>query len=199
MSHRFAGRGRTFHGGPRGSGRTAAARADRVKEMNRLQKQARTSERASGGRAPRRAPARAAIRVRIVSFRRAEADIRSVRDAVFGREQRVPRALDWDGADADCVQALARTAGGRAIGTGRLRADGKIGRMAVRRRWRGRGVGTRILLALIAAARRRGLRRVYLHAQLSAAAFYARHGFVARGPRFREAGIPHVRMRRRVE
>jgi len=166
--------------------------------MNGAEKQARTIGRARGGRGPRRAPARAAIRVRLVSFRRAEAEIRSVRDAVFGREQRVPRALDWDGADAGCVQALARTADGRAIGVGRLRADGKIGRMAVRRRWRGRGVGARLLRALIAAARRRGLRQVYLHAQLSAAAFYARHGFVARGPRFYEAGIPHVRMVRRL-
>ncbi len=151
-------------------------------------------------RSPGRArAARGAIRVRIITFHRAEAAIRSVRDAVFGREQHVPRALDWDGEDAACVQALARSAEGRAIGTGRLRADGKIGRMAVRRRWRGRGVGTALLRALVAAARRRGLRRVYLHAQLSAAGFYARHGFIARGPRFYEAGILHVRMSRRLD
>jgi len=35
---------------------------------------------------------------------------------------------------------------------------------------------------------------VLLHAQLSAAPFYARAGFSQRGPIFDEAGIPHVEM-----
>jgi predicted GNAT family N-acyltransferase len=37
---------------------------------------------------------------------------------------------------------------------------------------------------------------VVLHAQLSAAPFYTRAGFVERGPVFEEAGIPHVEMAR---
>ena len=44
------------------------------------------------------------------------------------------------------------------------------------------------------AARARGDREVVLHAQLSAAPFYARAGFSERGEVFEEAGIPHVEM-----
>jgi predicted GNAT family N-acyltransferase len=35
---------------------------------------------------------------------------------------------------------------------------------------------------------------VILHAQLSAAPFYSRAGFLERGPVFEEAGIPHIEM-----
>jgi len=47
---------------------------------------------------------------------------------------------------------------------------------------------------LVGAARQRGDREAILHAQLSAAPFYVRAGFNARGPAFEEAGIPHVEM-----
>jgi len=46
----------------------------------------------------------------------------------------------------------------------------------------------------MAAARERGEREVLLHAQMTAAPFYARAGFTQRGPVFEEAGIPHVEM-----
>jgi predicted GNAT family N-acyltransferase len=51
-----------------------------------------------------------------------------------------------------------------------------------------------VLEALMAAGRERGYREVLLHAQLSAAGFYTRAGFVQRGPVFEEAGIGHVEM-----
>ena len=44
----------------------------------------------------------------------------------------------------------------------------------------------------------RGDREVVLHAQRSAAAFYARQGFVVRGAPFVEAGIPHLEMAARL-
>jgi predicted GNAT family N-acyltransferase len=47
---------------------------------------------------------------------------------------------------------------------------------------------------LLQAARLRGDREALLHAQCSAAPFYARAGFVERGPVFEEAGIPHIEM-----
>ena len=61
---------------------------------------------------------------------------------------------------------------------------------------RGSGVGRAVLDALLDAARARGDREAMLHAQLSAAPFYERAGFVARGPEFDEAGIAHVEMLR---
>ena len=59
---------------------------------------------------------------------------------------------------------------------------------------RGSSVGRRVLEALLNAAAARGDHAVVLHAQLSAASFYRRFGFVEHGPHFEEAGIGHVEM-----
>ena len=115
---------------------------------------------------------------------------------VFVQEQQVPAEMERDALDPQCVHVIARTADGIAIGTGRLTPDHKIGRMAVLREWRGKGVGDAMLLALIEQARERGWREVALNAQASAITFYARHGFLPHGERFMEAGIEHLAMRR---
>ena len=87
---------------------------------------------------------------------------------------------------------------GRPLATGRLLQHvpgvAKIGRMAVDQAVRGGGVGRAVLDALMQAARSRGDREVLLHAQTSAAPFYAKAGFVPRGEEFEEAGIPHLEM-----
>jgi predicted GNAT family N-acyltransferase len=134
--------------------------------------------------------------VRIVDWEAARADARQVREAVFVVEQRVPLEMEWDDLDPVCDHAIARDAAGRAIGTGRLLPDARIGRMAVLAEWRGRGVGAAILGALVDRARLRGMTRVTLHAQTHAAGFYARYGFAAEGGEFMEADIPHVTMAR---
>ncbi|MDH5823207.1 GNAT family N-acetyltransferase [Luteimonas sp. RD2P54] len=137
----------------------------------------------------------APFRVEPADYGAAYAQLREVREAVFVREQRVPPALELDAADADCLHVLARDAGDRPIGTGRMSPDGRIGRMAVLPEWRGRGVGTALLQALLRIARERGLREVALNAQAGAIDFYLRHGFLAHGDRFQEAGIDHQAMR----
>lgn len=136
------------------------------------------------------------IEVRVANWDDDEQEIYRIRHEVFVVEQAVDPALEWDGLDAGCTHALALDETGRAIGTGRLAPDGKIGRMAVIEAARGRGAGAAILALLVDAARRAGLASVYLHAQTHALPFYARHGFVANGPEFDEAGIPHRAMRR---
>ncbi len=123
---------------------------------------------------------------------------RGVRNAVFIQEQSVPFALEWDGLDHMCVHALAADGFDQVIGTGRLMPDGRIGRMAVLARWRGHGIGSRLLEALLCEHGVRGWPPVHLHAQLEATAFYARHGFEPKGNPFVEAGIPHVLMRPRA-
>ena len=139
------------------------------------------------------------FRVRIVDHG-ADADaLRSVREAVFVQEQRVPLELELDALDPACLHVLATDAAGRAIGTGRLTPEGSIGRMAVLRDWRGRGVGGAMLQALLRLARERGRDEVSLNAQVDAIAFYRRHGFVAHGARFLEAGIEHQAMRLRLD
>jgi predicted GNAT family N-acyltransferase len=143
--------------------------------------------------------ARPDINTRLTSFAAAELEIRLVRDAVFGDEQKVPRELDWDGKDPACVQVLATAGDGDVIGTGRLQPDGRIGRLAVLKPWRGHGAGVSMLRALIAEARKRGLTEVYLHAQVQAVPFYRRNGFKEAGTEFVEAGIRHINMTMRLQ
>ncbi len=132
--------------------------------------------------------------VRVLAWSDAAALARPVREEVFVDEQGVPLEEEWDGHDASCRHALALDAEGAAIGTARLLPEGRIGRMAVRRPWRGRGVGTALMRALLGEARAAGMSEITLHAQTHAAGFYRRFGFSARGGEFEEAGIPHVEM-----
>lgn len=120
----------------------------------------------------------------------------AVRFDVFVVEQKVPLELEWDEMDAQSLHALVLDEAGHAIATGRLLPDGHIGRMAVRKEARGRGIGGLVLDALIDAARRRGDRAVLLNAQTQAESFYRRFGFEREGDAFMEAGIAHIAMRK---
>jgi YbgC/YbaW family acyl-CoA thioester hydrolase len=125
-------------------------------------------------------------------------EARAIRTAVFVHEQQIPAEMEWDAADASCVHAVAYNRFGMALGTGRLleHAPGvaKIGRMAVLQAMRGADIGRALLDSLVDCARQRGETEVLLHAQRSAAGFYTRAGFSARGSPFEEAGIAHVEM-----
>jgi predicted GNAT family N-acyltransferase len=132
--------------------------------------------------------------VRRADWQHDAAALGAVRRAVFVEEQRVPEWLEWDGLDVRCLHVLAAAPDGAAIGTGRLVPDGHIGRMAVLKAWRGRGVGGALLAELIAAARAANHAHARLNAQTHALGFYARFGFMVEGPEFDEAGIPHRAM-----
>jgi predicted GNAT family N-acyltransferase len=125
----------------------------------------------------------------------AKAEASAIRFAVFVEEQKVPEDIELDEHDAACLHVIARE-DGQAVGTGRLLPDGHIGRMAVLKASRGRGVGAAMLGTLIEAARARGDRQVALSAQVHALGFYRRFGFTNEGPGYVEAGIPHQAMRR---
>jgi predicted GNAT family N-acyltransferase len=133
--------------------------------------------------------------VKAVSWSDAARQLRAVRMSVFVHEQCIPEELEWDAADASCVHVLATTAYGQAIGTGRLLPDGHIGRMAVVKSWRGRGVGAAVLRALITAALERGHGAVELSAQTHAIGFYRRCGFEVTSDEYLEVEIPHRTMR----
>lgn len=137
-----------------------------------------------------------AVTIVSASWSKDQERLRRIRYDVFVVEQKVDAREEWDGADADCHHALALTADGQAIGTGRLQASGKIGRVAVLAPWRNQGIGRRLMQYFVDVAIRERMSRVYLHAQQSAVPFYERLGFVCVGEPFVEANIPHRRMER---
>ena len=122
------------------------------------------------------------------------ASLSAIRAQVFIVEQHVPAELEWDGNDNGCLHVLALNREGEPIGCGRLLFEGSIGRMAVLKDWRRKGVGSALLQALVSKAHAFQLDRVYLHAQTHVVPFYERHGFERVGEEFIEAGIPHVEM-----
>jgi predicted GNAT family N-acyltransferase len=136
--------------------------------------------------------------IRQVTWQDAELELRTVREQVFMIEQGVPEALEWDGLDAECVHLLARDSEGCAIATARLLPDCHLGRMAVLKSCRGRGLGSALLREMLAIAGQRGCTCIVLNAQTYAIGFYERYGFQRVGDEFMDAGIPHQCMEREL-
>jgi predicted GNAT family N-acyltransferase len=134
------------------------------------------------------------VTIELLDWPAAQTEAKRIRFAVFVEEQGVPAEIELDDMDTHCLHALAFE-GDEAVGTGRLLPDGHIGRMAVVKAWRGRGVGGALLRRLVEAARERGDREALLSAQVHALGFYRGHGFTPYGDVYHEAGIPHQAMR----
>jgi len=73
----------------------------------------------------------------------------------------------------------------------------KIGRVAVSRSKRGKGIGKRLIAAIEEAPALEGVDYFLLEAQTHALRFYARMGYQAYGEEFMDAGIPHFRMKKK--
>ena len=105
--------------------------------------------------------------------------------------------MEWDEHDDSSTHFLA-TLDNKVIATARLKTDGQIGRMAVLAEYRNKGIGSKLLQFVLQTARQQKLKKIYLHAQLSAIAFYKKHGFIACGHVFYEAGIAHREMSKKL-
>ena len=137
-------------------------------------------------------------RVHVGGWQELERDAGAVRTEVFVEEQGISREDEWDEADKSAVHAVVYNRMNLPLATGRLLVAapsvGKIGRMASKRVLRGSNLGRQVLDALVAKAKQRGDKEVLLHAQRSAAGFYAKSGFQERGEPFDEVGIAHIEM-----
>ena len=137
-----------------------------------------------------------AVRIRQVSSSKELEKAFAIRVRVFVREQKVPEEIELDRDDGRAAHFLAFS-GKNAVGTARVvmrRGNAKIGRMAVLKSYRRRGVGKKLLRYAIALARRHRTQKIYLHAQVPVIGFYETMGFRCVGPVFDEAGIPHRKM-----
>lgn len=134
--------------------------------------------------------------VKPVYWNASEKALKAIRKTVFVEEQGVPEDLEWDGLDEHAYHVMAFAADGTPIGTGRLLQDGHIGRIAVLKEWRGKGVGGALLDILLVIANKMGYEEARLHAQTRVLDFYLGRGFQPQGEQFMEAGIPHVLMTR---
>jgi len=135
------------------------------------------------------------LKILLVDWYRAEITAKHVRQAVFIDEQNVPEEDEWGHGDEEALHLVA-SLDGNPIATARLTADGTIGRMAVLKSFRNQGTGSAMMEQLIKTAKQNRFRVLKLNAQRTAEGFYAKHGFVAQGDEFMDAGIPHIAMQR---
>lgn len=136
-----------------------------------------------------------AFKVKTATWPDDNATLKSIRFEVFVDEQKVPAESEVDEHDPRSIHAIA-WADGVAAGCGRLLPDGHIGRMAVRKPFRGQGVGAALLVHLIERARQRGDDQVVLSAQTHAIGFYEKFGFVVENDEYLDCDIPHRDMRK---
>ncbi len=135
------------------------------------------------------------VNIKIASEEEREA-VYAIRFEVFVDEQQVPPEIELDEEDAGATHILAEK-GGNPVGCARLLLEGEsahIGRLAVKKVYRGCGIGADICRFIIDYCRARGYRHFWLNAQLRAADFYKKLGFLPVGETFMEAGIEHIRM-----
>jgi predicted GNAT family N-acyltransferase len=124
-----------------------------------------------------------------------------VRREVFVREQGISEDLVFDEHDKEALHMVVKD-GERVIGSARVQfwADNqaKLERMAVLKRYRRKGIGKEMLLFLDAVLKDKQVQHVIIHAQLEVVPFYKLCGFDEFGLPFREAGIKHIKMRKRL-
>lgn len=120
---------------------------------------------------------------------------RDVRIKVFVEEQGFEE--EFDTIDNRAHHALL-TIGTEPIGTGRVFIENgtvwHIGRLAVKKEYRGQGKGAKILAFLEDIARREGATETILGAQCRAQEFYVAQGYQPYGEVFYEEDCPHVMM-----
>ena len=124
-----------------------------------------------------------------------------VRRQVFVREQGISEDLVFDGHDRKALHMVVKD-GERVIGSARVQflADNqaKLERMAILKRYRGKGIGKEMLLFLDTIWEDKQVQQVIIHAQLEVVPFYKLCGFDELGLPFREAGIKHIKMSKQI-
>lgn len=131
-------------------------------------------------------------------------DLLRLRTDVFVVEQACAYA-EIDGRDPEAIHILGRTIDGEFIACARILPRDEhglphVGRVVVRADQRGHGIaGDLMHFAMEELQRMYGSRRSEVAAQAHLEKFYARFGYVRKGPDYPWDGIPHVDMRRDVD
>tara|TARA_S200000501_G_scaffold373459_1_gene420631 strand:+ start:362 stop:784 length:423 start_codon:yes stop_codon:yes gene_type:complete len=134
------------------------------------------------------------IRIFVGDWNALKKDAQFLRTDVFIIEQGVPRFLEWDEDDQFSLHAVAYDEKDKPVATGRLLPNGYIGRMAVKKNARKKGIGSKILKTLIDRAIANEYKEIFINAQKQTIPFYIKHKFTTIGNDFIEASMPHILM-----
>ncbi len=123
----------------------------------------------------------------------------SIREEVFVVEQEVDRDEEFDEFEEVSTHFLIIDESGDPIGAARWRRTSngiKMERFAVKKSWRGKGVGAALVAAVLDSIEKsEGTGQLlYMHAQLDAIPLYSKFGFEKKGEMFEECNILHYTM-----
>lgn len=140
------------------------------------------------------------ILVKVAETREEKQACLDIRRVVFIEGQKVPKNLEIDGLDNTAYHWIAFK-DGESVGTARVikTDDGttaKIQRVAVLEACRGLGVGRQIMEVIEQDDRLSFAKHYKLGAQTHAIPFYETLGYMAYGPEYDDAGIPHLDMKK---
>ncbi len=135
--------------------------------------------------------------IKFIGFNDAEFEyVKAIRTEVFTEEQGANASEEFDAYDKTAVFALLYDKD-KAVATARLaQTDNgfKIGRIAVLKQYRGKGLGAVIVRAVCEKAAREGAKTVFVDAQNYAVPFYEKLGFKVIGNQIFDRGLPHIPM-----
>ncbi|MBQ7186374.1 MAG: GNAT family N-acetyltransferase [Ruminococcus sp.] len=132
--------------------------------------------------------------VRIIQGLDNAPEAEAIRREVFMEEQGFHN--EFDDIDKRAYHAVIYT-DGKASAVGRLfdgRSGWHIGRVAVRKEFRGAGLGALVVMSLEEKAASLGAECIRLSAQVRAQGFYERLGYTAEGEEYLDETCPHIAM-----
>ncbi len=139
------------------------------------------------------------FRFQIVTWQSHKDLLMDVRLEVFVQEQSIDVSEEIDHYDPKCMHMLVSVSENIPVACSRLilhESFGQIGRIAVKKQWRGLGLGGAMIALFGQECLQRGLREIRLSSQVQALDFYRKFDFHPYGEIFIDANIPHQWMKR---
>lgn len=129
-------------------------------------------------------------------------EAKALREEVFCQEQGFQE--EFDGQDLTCHHGLLWDDQGEAVGVCRFFPGEEpgiwiLGRIAVKKRLRGKGAGSLLVEGTEKAVKELGGTEIRLHAQVRAKHFYETLGYEAYGPIEPDEEVPHQWMKKQLE
>lgn len=118
---------------------------------------------------------------------------KQIRHKVFVEEQQIAVEDELDEQDITSEHFLLLI-NDHPVATARLTNEGHLGRLAVLKPLRGKGLAEKLLQKILHHCKRVDLKQVHLNAQLSAVNIYTKLGFKVNGEEYNEVGIAHLPM-----
>lgn len=129
-------------------------------------------------------------------------DAVAIRQDVFILEQGVPREIELDTHEKECLHFVLYTEKDESIATCRLlhvnSTNAKIQRMAVKKKFRGHSYGRLLIEEVEKIAKEKKYTIITLGAQVTAVGFYETLGYQKNGEPFIEANIEHSPMDKKL-